>query len=582
MTSHTAICAKCGEPLIPIEIHNQLLITTCRHVYHQHCVSQVLRDRDTPYQNPRIVRCSQSSCTRFLSSNDFSRIDFTYVTCEPQHEQPAHPAINQNQLDMLTGLNNQLEATIMSMAEEMKHLKIRLGKADKELENINNRYHHLMNHRINQLTSLGERNPANFVNTSIIQPQTNSASNQLNIIQMPLHHTFYFDRDNQPSSSSALSNQFKAPPLPPPWPQPRNAPPHRDNLNDNSGSKRKRESTSSEDNSNDIQQPLAPHRKKKKSKARKPPPKQIKGTPGNKGDYHTRYRKRYGTDSKELLPYYPLNSYPHSFTAAGYELEEGIYVGAWFAFNILLIGDGHIASLARFLGMGKEYDKILDQGLYRRDLLLKDLIEYLNDFTSLPPRIMLSIGNYDVHELTPYREFYNDMNKLCLILQRLKVTEIILVPLIYHPVNNQRAYACITQVLENNWGLLFGAATTRITGLFDEIHSGHCYFDDFGPYYRLEDYEEVATRIREQFIPAVLPSPSALRAAQAAAQAENDAAANPVPNDQAAANPVPNNQAAANPVPNNQAAANPVPNDQAAANPVPNNQASGEDNLHVD
>ncbi|XP_065205885.1 uncharacterized protein LOC135835539 [Planococcus citri] len=317
---------------------------------------------------------------------------------------------------------------------------------------------------------------------------------------------------------------------PPPQPQPRRESSSRDCSSDNAGSKRGRESPST-DSTDNTQQPPAPRRSKKKSKSNKSPqpqPKQIKGTPGNKGNYHNRYRKRWGTESTELKPYYPMNSYPCDFTAARYQMGEDKYVGAWFAYNILLMGDGHMASLVRFLGKDKKYKKYLDNDMYRRDLLLEDLVAYLGEFDKeegFPKRVMLSIGNYDVRRGTGFQEFKNLLSQLTTTLQNLGVTEIILVPLLPLPPrsNYLHTHENITRALDTNWEAEFNITMTNIANLFEDMHTGHAYYDESGPYYDIDDYQEIANRIHERFIPPLQPRPSVLRAAQAAAQAAENA-----------------------------------------------------------
>ncbi|XP_065217727.1 uncharacterized protein LOC135843691 [Planococcus citri] len=529
MSYFQAICAKCNKPLFPVEHHNQLHITTCHHVYHQRCVTSMLTE--TPNRNPRIARCAITSCKRFLAAQDFKRIDFLYVTEEilPQQPPPPPPPTNRGEVNMLHDLNRQLEDTIVSMTEEMRHLKIRLFNAEREIDSANDRYQNLLSHQINRLQSTDQRNPATFFRSPHLHPPPGAGPSQMNILRMPIRQTFHFDRDNVPISYIESPNQFKTPPPPPQQPTYRDNSSQRD-ANYDSDSKRKRESTSSEECSGDRQTPPAPRRSKKKKSNKPPqePPKKIKGTPGNKGNYHNRYRKRWGTDSSELLPYYPFNSYPFDFTAAGYQIGENQFLGAWYAFNILLIGDGHMAKLAEFLGKGKKYDKFRDHDLYRRNLLLEDLIAYLREFECLPSRIMVSIGNFDAHEHTPYDKFDKQMNELCtLINEKFHVRELILVPLLPLPArsNHRHSRENIERALDQNWGAEFGAVTTRIDHLFEEIHAGHAYYDEFGPYYKLDDYKALAERIAAQFIPPLQPRPSAL-AAQAAAEAAENAGEN--------------------------------------------------------
>ncbi|CAG7822649.1 unnamed protein product, partial [Allacma fusca] len=142
------------------------------------------------------------------------------------------------------------------------------------------------------------------------------------------------------------------------------------------------------------------------------------------------FRKRYGCEPKFLEPFYPINSYPFFFTAVAHVTPTGDMPSAIFANDILLLGDGHAEGIARRLMQGKTFSETLDPKLYRRDMTVQMLIDYLSEFKSLPSKIMLAIGTYEAHIGTDGETFDKAMHNLCKLLAKFQVTDVYFLPLI--------------------------------------------------------------------------------------------------------------------------------------------------------
>ncbi|XP_065221725.1 uncharacterized protein LOC135846512 isoform X2 [Planococcus citri] len=505
------ICDSCSQPLTTaVNTGDQIHVTTCYHVYHYSCLWLMYTcATEINEWNEKITSCGHPGCNRMISVSDISpAIDFsTRIVPHPHDDDVQNDSRNQDQdinyrILMLRDFNVCLQLSIVSLTNENSTLRAQAESSKRAYANLMTRYNMLLD-QVKNLISIGQQSS---LPEPTPKPKNNNMlhSNESNAPQPPpissLMNSGSFPAPKTPQNSNSTQNSFGqrqllSLPAPPTL--------HNDRPDV--------EATASKQSSKipDPPAPAIPNRTQSLHKPPIPAPEQKKGTSADKDDYyHRRYRLRFGTECSELIPYHPLDSYPHDFTAARLELAKDTYVSAFFAYNILLMGDGAVESIAKDLEIGQPYKGQLDTQMYRRDLLLADLLRHLRSFDKLPKRIMLSIGNFDVKRGTAYSEFFQDMQNLCLLFKRHEVRELIILPLIPHPMNNKESFSRISEALAYNWEPSLGGKITRIPEAFRKLHSSSGYMDKSGPFYQLESYYEVVRKIKEKFIPEILKKPN--------------------------------------------------------------------------
>ncbi|CAG7731160.1 unnamed protein product, partial [Allacma fusca] len=114
---------------------------------------------------------------------------------------------------------------------------------------------------------------------------------------------------------------------------------------------------------------------------------------------HDRFFRRYAIKATTLYPFFPLQFYPCRYTLLATfhnQAANGVYT-AVAAQDVLMMGDGYIWGMIQYmLRLRQNMLQALHPGLYRRDLSIVDLIDCLTKLKNLPPRVMYSIGNWDM------------------------------------------------------------------------------------------------------------------------------------------------------------------------------------------
>ncbi|XP_065221679.1 uncharacterized protein LOC135846490 [Planococcus citri] len=443
----TTTCAKCGH-LLTIYNSEMTYQSTCGHFFHHRCFRTLIT---TNLARPHFCPC----CNASITADSFRPVQATLtLRPDPRMETNVQTSVRR---DILQTQLNSLSSEYAMLKTQMLELSAKYTFAISNIAPAPQ----MAPPRTNFPTPCIPPMPH-----AIPPPQINLPTPGTLQIQTPSRPTLHSDQTILPPAVRIRSNPISHQPLVQPL----------------------MHSTQSEfgDFAHDEEQP-----------------KLKKGTSAEKGEYHRKYRHRYGISSAALKPYYPLNSYPYYFTAAGFEIKKHEYVTAFFAYTVFLMGDGHITAIVELLEKGKPYDDEQDFNLYRRDLLLSDLIRYLRTFEVLPSRIMLSIGHFDIACNTTPGKFTALMNKLCILLQRHHVEELIIVPLLPHPrsTSTYRSFTAIRDVLDFDWGPLFGGRVTRIPQLFRSVVTRPPFLDAIGPFYPPLAYKETLKAIREQYIP---------------------------------------------------------------------------------
>ncbi|XP_065209095.1 uncharacterized protein LOC135837666 [Planococcus citri] len=176
---------------------------------------------------------------------------------------------------------------------------------------------------------------------------------------------------------------------------------------------------------------------------------------------------------------------------------------ALFAYNILIIGDGHAEGLTRYILHGRRYTHLRDEEVYNRRMTLLQLIEYVNAIKELPDRVMISIGNYDLFLGVAANIFRNRLVMLIHWLRFYNVQEVYILPLIRYPGMNQNLFQEYTEILESEWVDDAGfSRTLHPVDVFNvQADNDTVSVDADGPFYSLLYYDGPARRIRSQYVP---------------------------------------------------------------------------------
>ncbi|XP_065205040.1 uncharacterized protein LOC135834962 [Planococcus citri] len=532
------ICECCGHSITECDSDDDIYVTTCRHIYHYHCLYRMIYEPTEKEGNRWITRCKR--CKSIIETTDCRKIDF--------HVRTSNSTTNGNDES-----EQQWKSMAMSLSSECTQIRNELEQKTKEYVELLSKYNAMRNQQhaslfaatttptptrpqpvapaipieppqapslflqaISQSTFYESRQPTiNSVNSLTVGIRRSGES----VLNMPQRHTFGFDNQRndadiadrrkiieQRRAITAASERTYQPPVgngtKRSWSESSNscrtaAYKHTRGI-PNTSSKARIPKASSPGTNQGARKP--PPNLPAKEKV--PPPLVKKGTTREKGSNVKKYRQRYNTDPEELRPFYPLNSFPYDFMACGYEINQDNHYIAFFAHEIILIGDGHISAMAHKLAKNKPYQRKLNPNLYRRNLTIKALYQYLQKFSRFPKRIMISIGNFDVHLGTATDEFGDYMEKLCTLFSKFGVTEIILVPLLPNPRAGP-ALSEINQVLSYDWGTTMNCTTTRLTDIFDEILQYPSDIDHHGPSYELNCYHEILQQLATRFIPPV-------------------------------------------------------------------------------
>ncbi|XP_065221739.1 uncharacterized protein LOC135846525 [Planococcus citri] len=218
---------------------------------------------------------------------------------------------------------------------------------------------------------------------------------------------------------------------------------------------------------------------------------------------HIRFQKRFKMDPEILEPFYPLNSYPFQYTVAGIESWDGVAKIAIFAKDVLMMGDGLIYGMVKLISTAIPFEFDLHPALYGRDFDILDLAVALDfSFPKLPPRIMLSIGNWDVFDFirSQPQKFHDKFRKLLQSFESRQVKELYLIPPIrYTNRDSSSAFAYVVFLFKADGGNTFGGKTIVL-----DPPSSFKYpiVDKDGPMFELELFEPFVRYIRERFIPA--------------------------------------------------------------------------------
>ncbi|XP_065221859.1 uncharacterized protein LOC135846596 [Planococcus citri] len=215
---------------------------------------------------------------------------------------------------------------------------------------------------------------------------------------------------------------------------------------------------------------------------------------------HIRFQKRFKMDPEILEPFYPLNTYPFKYTAAGIQSWDGVAKIAILAKDVLMIGDGLIYGMVQLISTAIPFEFDLHPALYKRDLDILDLVVTLDFlFPKLPPRIMLSIGNWDVYDSIRSQAFHDNFQKLLQSFESRRVEELYLIPPIRYTTRDSLvAFAYVVSLFQADSGNTFGGKTM----VLDPPPSfKYPIVDKDGPMFELELFEPFVRYIRERFIP---------------------------------------------------------------------------------
>ncbi|XP_065221703.1 uncharacterized protein LOC135846507 [Planococcus citri] len=222
---------------------------------------------------------------------------------------------------------------------------------------------------------------------------------------------------------------------------------------------------------------------------------------------HGRFQQRFLRPPPPFYPN-PTNVYPTSnaFTIAGFQSPEGVLSAAICAYNVVILGDVHALGLAMWLTHDQPYREHLYKDFYRRDLRIRDLITILARFQRLPPRLMISIGTYDVACRTTSGDFFDHMVKLARVLGNRNVREIFILPPVAWQGQDETAYNEVISALElynwDKWRNIEYFVGYKYVQDLEKIPPRVC--DEVGPYHDRDLYLLVGNRIRDDlFIPLV-------------------------------------------------------------------------------
>ncbi|CAG7823833.1 unnamed protein product [Allacma fusca] len=506
-------------------IHDDIYITACRHLFHFGCLYRLYINSTTrTEQGAQCVPCPHPSCKQMILGSDSFFVDQSLRIFQVLNTDSRVQSLV-NQLALQRDYITRIE---MVMINENIELKNQLEEYRREHFNLMTRYNLLLDHQIGNLFSNirprinSSNNPQpSSSQTASVMPQSSTSNSDVPQFTSPPPLWRQFQNSAQPlfakpqaSCDSALIQRPE--PVETPIPTivtPRQQTVHAGSLTQPIISQLKyvdvvgTPSTSSDSSRasgsgiSTTSDRVAPTTLRSKIF----PPKPKKGTSADKRLFHKNYRARFGSDSAEIEPFYPINSYPHGFTAAGYEILDDAYIIVFLAYNILIMGDGHADGIARYLSVSKPYENLVDIEMYRRDLLASELLLYLETFLKLPKRIMMSIGNFDIQRGTSYGQFFNIFQAIILLFKKLKVQELIILPLIPHKKVNQEQFSEINRALNYDWERTLGARITRIPHIFEEFHTDRAGIDQYGPFYPSNQYANVLLALRNELIPDVLP-----------------------------------------------------------------------------
>ncbi|XP_065223477.1 uncharacterized protein LOC135847730 isoform X8 [Planococcus citri] len=519
------VCEACHESILrPGPLHTAAadtkstdgpLYVTCGHLYHQKCGYKLCKESTIVNEyNIRVAQCKHPGCTKRFGENQFSLIEFTtrpQCTTQPPADSQVTLLQVQNQLRVATDMSSRVTKKAVDLANEVNTLKARNKQLEVELKSSESRYSMLMDQRV--ATLLDTNTGPDEITTPMMHRQTVPSSSpkqqqqqrlqqQQQQQQQPIgrqqqspQQTIASDagKVNEPKHQSQLHrvNPEQSPQVP--YSNTSQKSSRRSELSDNDGSV----STNGGSRSSKIYKPT--YQQTAHSAAQ---PRKKRNTGVEEENSHYEYSRRFGTKSYELRPWYPTNFYPEYYTVAARQTMKNVYKKVIFAYNILIIGDGHANGIAEFILSGRNFQNDIDTDIYRRNMSIKNLIETLKGLNRIPERIMISIGNFDVAQKMPRTIFYDHMVELAQLLSYHKVKELFFLPLIkYPPPQNEEAYEAISAVFDNDWGQPSHAKYVPAVPAFGDLDNYTPSVDKFGPFYAKEQYASSVNKLRELYVP---------------------------------------------------------------------------------
>ncbi|CAG7717364.1 unnamed protein product [Allacma fusca] len=502
-------------------IHDDIYITACRHLFHFGCLYRLyIHSTMRTEQGAPCVPCPHPSCNQLILGSDSFFVDQSLRIFEVLNtDSRVQSLVNQLALqrDYVTRIEMVLVNDNITLTSQVEDYR-------KEYAKLTTQYNRLLDHQIGNLfanlrprmNSSTESQPSSSQMEPVLpQPSiSNSGSPSPSWRRVQQSSRSAFAKPQNLSCGSAPVQR----PEPVETPIPTIINPQNQNIQNNPVTQpiisqldcinmnEPIPSTSSDSSRAPDSEVgnISDHVAATRLRSKIPPPKPKKGTSADKNLFRKNYKARFGSDSAELKPFYPINSYPHGFTAAGYEILEDTYNVAFFAYNILIMGDGHANGIAKYLGVSKPYENLIDNKMYRRDMLASGLLSYLGTFKELPKRIMISIGNFDVERNTSYEHFFYAFQAICLLLKKLQVQQLIILPLIPHEDINQTTFSEINRALNFDWERTLGGRVFHTSDIFEELHRNRAGMDQKGPFYPSNLYANIIPTMRDKFIPEVL------------------------------------------------------------------------------
>ncbi|XP_065215255.1 uncharacterized protein LOC135841948 [Planococcus citri] len=229
----------------------------------------------------------------------------------------------------------------------------------------------------------------------------------------------------------------------------------------------------------------------------KEPPKRGPTSTSQTRDRHIQFQERFRMESDILQPFYPLDCYPFQYTAAGVRYKNVVPRIAILAKDVLMMGDGLIYGMVRIISKAIPFEFDLHPELYRRNLSIEDLVGTLDSFRKLPPRIMLSIGNWDAFNSMENQTFHNHLQKLLAIFRSREVKELYLIPPIRYTTPDSTTFAYIVRLFQTKSCMnAFGGKSVVMEPPFFPDYT----VDEFGPKFEVEQFESYVRIMREIFI----------------------------------------------------------------------------------
>ncbi|XP_065217554.1 uncharacterized protein LOC135843550 [Planococcus citri] len=226
---------------------------------------------------------------------------------------------------------------------------------------------------------------------------------------------------------------------------------------------------------------------------------------------HNRFYRKFGMDSGMLKPFYPLNAFVHEFTTLGIFVGDNVVNTAVAAQDILLIGDGLVFGVAQWIMLDRDIREFMHMGLYGKTLTAKALGDTLHLIKALPPRMILSIGNFDALRDIDGKCFKQQFQRIIRICRHKGVREMYAVPLIRYADQNEVEIVAIESIIAVDY-------SNMLTGAYHVIDPSPWFQDKVpvvdheGPMYQITEHADFAKWIRNMFIPPGKDSTEAERA----------------------------------------------------------------------